>query len=35
MGSQEKVAQYVSEAERLGIKVLPPDINESFNDLPL
>ncbi len=32
MGSQEKVAQYVSEAERLGIKVLPPDINESFND---
>ena len=32
MGSQEKVAQYISEANRMGIKVLPPDINESFAD---
>jgi len=32
MGSQEKVAQYVNETRRLGIKVLPPDINESFSD---
>ncbi len=32
MGSQEKVAQYITEANRMGIKVLPPDINESFAD---
>lgn len=32
MGSQEKVAQYVNETRRLGIKILPPDINESYND---
>jgi DNA polymerase-3 subunit alpha len=32
MGSQEKVAQYINEANRMGIKVLPPDINESFAD---
>lgn len=32
MGSQEKVAQYVNETRRLGIKVLPPDINESYSD---
>jgi len=32
MGSQEKVAQYVNEARRLGISVLPPDINESYSD---
>jgi len=32
MGSQEKVAQYVNETRRMGIKVLPPDINESFTD---
>ena len=32
MGSQEKVAQYVNETRRLGIEVLPPDINESFKD---
>ena len=35
MGSQEKVAQYVNETRRLGIKVLPPDINESFNDFTI
>jgi DNA polymerase III subunit alpha len=32
MGSQEKVAQYVNETRRIGISVLPPDINESFAD---
>lgn len=32
MGSQEKVAQYVNETRRLGIEVLPPDINESYSD---
>jgi DNA polymerase III subunit alpha len=32
MGSQEKVAQYVNETRRMGIEVLPPDINESFTD---
>ncbi len=32
MGSQEKVAQYVNETRRMGISVLPPDINESFTD---
>lgn len=26
----EKVAEYIQECERMGIKVLPPDINESF-----
>jgi DNA polymerase-3 subunit alpha len=35
MGSQEKVAQYVNETRRLGIKVLPPDINESFSDFTI
>lgn len=32
MGSQEKVAQYVNETRRMGIRVLPPDINESYTD---
>jgi DNA polymerase-3 subunit alpha len=32
MGSQEKVAQYINETGRMGIMVLPPDINESFSD---
>jgi len=32
MGIQEKVAQYVNETRRMGIMVLPPDINESFTD---
>jgi DNA polymerase III subunit alpha len=32
MNSQEKVAQYVQETRRMGITVLPPDINESFSD---
>ncbi|MBN2073129.1 MAG: DNA polymerase III subunit alpha [Actinobacteria bacterium] len=32
MGNQEKVAQYVHDTRRLGITVLPPDVNESFSD---
>jgi len=26
----DKIVEYVNEAERMGLKVLPPDINESF-----
>jgi len=26
----DKIAVYIDEAERLGIKILPPDVNESF-----
>jgi len=29
-GDVEKIAEMVSETKRMGIKVLPPDINESF-----
>jgi DNA polymerase III subunit alpha len=32
MGNQDKVAQYVQDTRRMGIIVLPPDINESFSD---
>ena len=32
MGNQEKVAQYVHDTRRMGIIVLPPDINESYSD---
>lgn len=32
MGSQEKVAQYVNETRRMGITVLPPDVNGSYTD---
>ncbi|MBM3700758.1 MAG: DNA polymerase III subunit alpha [Actinobacteria bacterium] len=32
MGSQEKVAQYINEARRMNIDVLPPDINSSYAD---
>jgi len=32
MGNQDKVAQYVQDTRRMGITVLPPDINESFSD---
>jgi DNA polymerase-3 subunit alpha len=28
----DKVVEYVNEAMRMGIKVLPPDINESYSD---
>lgn len=31
-GDTEKVAEMVSECKRIGIEVLPPDINESFSD---
>ncbi|MFW0837660.1 MAG: DNA polymerase III subunit alpha [Candidatus Komeilibacteria bacterium] len=30
LGNTDKVAQEVAECEKMGIKVLPPDINESF-----
>lgn len=29
-GNIEKAAKYIQEARRLGIKVLPPDVNESY-----
>jgi len=32
MGNKDKVAQYVNECRRLNIKILPPDVNESFRD---
>ncbi|MDI6892082.1 MAG: DNA polymerase III subunit alpha [Actinomycetota bacterium] len=32
MQNKDKVAQYVSECRRLGIKVMPPDVNESFRN---
>ncbi len=31
----EKIAEYVNEANRLGIKVLPPDINKSFQNFTI
>lgn len=31
-GDTEKVAEMITECERMGIEVLPPDINESFED---
>jgi len=30
MNSSDKVAQYIDDAKKSGIKILPPDINESF-----
>ena len=30
MGNSEKVSEYIRSAEKLGIQVLPPDINESY-----
>ncbi len=30
-GDTERIAEHVAECERIGVKVLPPDINESFN----
>ncbi len=30
MGNNEKLAKYLAEAKRMGIKILPPDINESM-----
>ncbi|MGM0472465.1 MAG: DNA polymerase III subunit alpha, partial [Bacillota bacterium] len=29
MGNSDKVARYIEECERMGIEVLPPDVNES------
>jgi DNA polymerase-3 subunit alpha len=31
----DKIVQYINECNRLGIKVLPPDINESFDNFSL
>jgi DNA polymerase III subunit alpha len=31
-GDTEKVSEIIQECERMGIEVLPPDINESFTD---
>ena len=31
-GDVEKISEIIHECERMGIKVLPPDINESFSD---
>jgi DNA polymerase-3 subunit alpha len=31
-GDSDKVAQYVTDARKLGVQVLPPDINESRSD---
>lgn len=31
MGTSEKVAEYIRTAEKLGIEVLPPSINESYS----
>ncbi|WP_232698893.1 DNA polymerase III subunit alpha [Brevibacillus daliensis] len=31
IGSQGKIAEYIEEAKRLRIKILPPDVNESFS----
>jgi len=31
-GDTEKIAEIIHECERMGIEVLPPDINESFSD---
>jgi len=30
MGSQDKVAEYVSECRKMGVKILPPDISKSM-----
>lgn len=32
MGSQEKVSLYINECRRMGILILPPDINDSYSD---
>lgn len=34
-GDTEKVAQTIAECKRMGIQILPPDINESFSDFTL
>jgi DNA polymerase-3 subunit alpha len=32
MSTKDKVPYFVASAQRMGIKVLPPDVNESFHD---
>jgi DNA polymerase-3 subunit alpha len=32
MGNKDKVAQYINECRRVGIEILPPDVNESYRD---
>lgn len=32
LGNIGKTAEYITQAEKLGVKILPPDINESFTD---
>ncbi len=34
-GDTEKVSEIIAECKRLGIEVLPPDINESFTDFTI
>ena len=34
-GDIEKIAEMINECQRMGLRVLPPDINESFNDFTL
>jgi len=34
-GDTEKVSEIITECKRLGIEVLPPDINESFTDFTI
>lgn len=35
LGETEKVARSIAECKRIGIEVLPPDINESYRDFTL
>ncbi len=30
MGNTDKIVNYINEAQRMGIKILPPDVSESF-----
>lgn len=32
LDDSKKVAEYISECHRLGIKIIPPDVNESFDN---
>ena len=34
-GDIDKIAEMINECNRMGLQVLPPDINESFNDFTL
>ncbi len=35
MGNKDKVAQYINECRRMGIEILPPDVNESYSDFTI